>query len=154
MTQYFEELSLDTLANMTVILDVDGTLLADGASVLTASSRDAVARLAAQSQVYLCSNARASTRLDALAVGIPVQIIRSPYKKPDPRVLLGVADRGSMVVVGDKFLTDGLLAAQTKVPFLKVRTISDGKERMFVRIAYLFDRLVGPPLYFLARLFS
>lgn len=152
MDRYFRDLPLTELSGATVVLDVDGTLLPDRDIRLHASVREHLALLASSARVYLASNARGGARLDALASGMPVRVIRSRHRKPDTRVLRDLEQAGPLIVVGDKYLTDGLLAAFLKARFIKVRPLMSGGERLSVRLAYLLDPLLGSAVCFFVRL--
>lgn len=153
--KHFCDLPIDTFAGNTVILDVDGTLLADGASLLDSRTKETLSKLSNIADVYLCSNAESSDRLHALVAGTRAKVTTSPYKKPDPRVLMQVAHTpATCVVIGDKHLTDELLAINCGIRFLKVARIRGEKERIFVRLAYLLDAVFGKIVCSLARLLS
>ncbi len=153
--KHFFELSTETLAGTTVILDVDGTLLADGASLLDPRTQEMLSKLSDIADVYLCSNAESPERLHTLIAGTRAKVTTSPYKKPDSRVLAHVPyDRHTCLVIGDKHLTDELLAINCGMRFLKVARIRGEKERIFVRLAYLLDAVFGKIVCSLARLLS
>lgn len=151
--KHFFELPVETFSGSTVILDVDGTLLADGASTLDSRTKETLSKLSSVADVYLCSNAEPSERLTTLAEGTRAKVITAPYKKPDPRLLAQVLHTPvTCVVIGDKYLTDGLLAINCGARFLKVARIRGEKERVFVRLTYLLDALFGKVVCSLARL--
>jgi hypothetical protein len=53
------------------------------------------------------------------------------------------------VVIGDKDLTDGLLARRIGARFIKVLRKLDPADRLASRVANLIDNVFGPPAIFL-----
>ncbi len=154
MTPYFRDIAPATLCGTTVILDVDGTLLPDGGDRFDDATLSMLKSLAKGARIYLCSNTRHGARIRALAEAAGVLYVDSRYRKPNPKVLLGVAPSPEFPfsVVGDKYLTDGCLAARIRAPFTKVRTLSLGKESLYVRFTYLMDALLGRVTYQVIRI--
>jgi predicted HAD superfamily phosphohydrolase YqeG len=62
--------------------------------------------------------------------------------------------RKAMVVVGDKDLTDGLLARRAGARFIKVRRKLDPADRLSSRMANLIDLVFGPPAVLIWDAFS
>jgi len=54
-----------------------------------------------------------------------------------------VTARDPLVVIGDKYCTDGLFARNLKARFVLVLRKRSGRERLIVRISYLIDRVVS-----------
>lgn len=150
--RFVDLVATEEFSDVTIVLDVDGTLVADGHTDMTDEVHAALGTLASRASVHLCSNAEGTERLAAFAEGTQAQIVRSSYRKPDARVIADVPRTDSLVVIGDKYLTDGLLAVFAKGRFVRVRRYRDAQERLSVSVAYALDGLLGPALCFFARL--
>lgn len=135
-----------------VILDVDGTLVADGEEVVPEASRAALIALASRADVYVCSNGRRAERLSKIVVGTGARVLETSFRKPDPRVLASIDRTGRrVVVVGDKYLTDGLLAVLTHAVFYRVRALRRFPEPWAVTLTLALDATVGRLVYDVAR---
>jgi predicted HAD superfamily phosphohydrolase YqeG len=149
----FEEQTFD-FTNALVILDVDGTIVPDCGRVASDAVVRKVMELKRRGNVIrLCSNSRRrdyAERLAALGAQLDVNVCPVPSRKPSKLALSGVdlGDR-ALVVVGDKDLTDGLLARRAGAQFVKVRRKLDPADRFVSRLANLFDDLFGPIALFL-----
>jgi predicted HAD superfamily phosphohydrolase YqeG len=140
----FIELDLTTLPDTQVILDVDGTLLVDGSGELDAVTGSVLRQLGTIAEVRLCSNAERPTRLAAIAEEYGVHAILLPYKKPDVRVLEGLLREKELVVIGDKLLTDGLLAKRAQARFIWVKRLRGPNDSVMTIISYAIDSMIGP----------
>ena len=141
----FEDIAL-TLTDRTVLLDVDGTLLPDGDDTLGASAIIAAKQLAERNTVYLLTNGKDRARINQISsvLGIAVAPSGVPAGKPRVRAVTGIVpgDR-PFVVVGDKYLIDGLLARNLKAEFIPTSRKRSGSERTTVRLSYMIDRVVS-----------
>jgi predicted HAD superfamily phosphohydrolase YqeG len=149
----FERLAID-VANSLVILDIDGTLVPDCGRVASAAVVEKVIELKRQgNEVRLCSNSRRcnfAERLAAIAAQLDVGVCPVLFRKPSPLALSGVDRKGrALVVIGDKDLTDGLLARRVGGHFIKVRRKLDPADRISSRMANLIDNVFGPVAIFL-----
>lgn len=152
-SRYFAEMATELPPEgALVILDVDGTLVADGEEIVPEESRAALIALASRADVYVCSNGRRGERLSKIVVGTGAHVLETPFRKPDPRVL-GSIDRAGrrVVVVGDKYLTDGLLAVRTHAVFYRVRALRRFPEPWKVTLTLVLDATVGRLAYGVAR---
>lgn len=123
------------------MLDIDGTLTAAGSSAVPAWIIQAVSRLKEHNQVYLFSNKNMPERNMRVSVLLGVPLIDSPHAKPNPKVLAGLP--GGAVVVGDKYLTDGLLAHFTGAEFVKVTRITAASEPFADKLLSAIDDVAG-----------
>ena len=135
-------------------LDVDGTIVADGEdNVSPAVLAQVRAIKAAGNEIQLCSNSRRpdyAMRLNRLASQLEITVCPVPFRKPSISAVAALDRRGrSLIVIGDKDLTDGLLARRVGARFIKVRRKLDPADRLSSRMANLFDTLFGPPAIFL-----
>jgi predicted HAD superfamily phosphohydrolase YqeG len=149
----FEQLAID-VANSLVILDIDGTLVPDCGRVASAAVVQKVLELKRRgNEVRLCSNSRRGNyaeRLAAIAAQLDVGVCPVVFRKPSPLALSGVDRKGrEVVVIGDKDLTDGLLARRVGAHFIKVRRKLDLADRLSSRMANLIDNVFGPMAIFL-----
>lgn len=150
---YFSELNIRHLRNSTILLDVDGTLLADSESEVAISVREHVAWLKRQGNIIiLCTNGfkRKHARNRAIANALDVAYFETTAKKPFRKAAppeIFTAGR-PIVVIGDKFLTDALFAVRLGAPFIEVRTIRSPHDPFVVKLAYAIDdpieRLLTP----------
>ena len=150
---YFEQHAF-RFADSLVILDIDGTLVPDCGRVASAAVVGKVLELKAQgNEVRLCSNSRRGNyaeRLSAIAAQLDVGVCPVVFRKPSLLALSGVDRKGrEVVVIGDKDLTDGLLARRAGANFIKVRRKLDPADRLSSRMANLIDTVFGPIALFL-----
>jgi len=144
----FERLAID-VANSLVILDIDGTLVPDCGRIASAAAVEKVIELKRRgNEVRLCSNSRRGNyaqRLDAIAAQLEVGACPVVFRKPSKLAISGLDRNGrALVVIGDKDLTDGLLARRVGARFIKVRRKLDPADRLSSRMANLIDRVFGP----------
>lgn len=151
---FFKDLPEARLQDRIVILDVDGTLVGDGEDDMDEDTKQKLTLLSQSAQVYLFSNANRAERLRKLVENTNVHVVVSPHKKPNPRVLDSVPalSNSTRVVIGDRYLTDGLLAILTHSEFMCTRRVRTHRERLFVRFLYLLDALFGKVVCYVARL--
>ncbi|HYF29307.1 MAG TPA: UbiA family prenyltransferase [Candidatus Paceibacterota bacterium] len=136
----FSELTHD-LRDATVFLDIDGTLVGDKQSDIAPDALEKIRALAAHNDVYLSSNGD-PFRAAALAKAAGVQALPQ-LRKPLPHAAVrSIERRERVVVIGDKFLTDGIFARLIGAEFIKVVRLRGEADDAFARFAYLLDDLV------------
>ncbi len=139
---FFRELKPTDFEGAIVLLDLDGTLVADREKELTPQNQHALLSLMEHASVFLVSN-NGGVRAPALVSQYGVRAIVSPYKKPSKRVIEGIEfPDAPRVVIGDKVLTDGWFAHRIGASFVKVSRILNGNESLFVRASYNVDDIV------------
>lgn len=151
--RYFEEQAFDA-RDAVVLLDIDGTLVPDCGTRASPAVVDKVRELETRgNEVYLCSNSRRAgyaARIGALGSQLGVRVCPVPARKPSLRALSGLDLAGrSLVIVGDKDLTDGLLARRAGAQFVKVRRKIDPGDRAVSRLTSWMDDVFGPVALFL-----
>jgi predicted HAD superfamily phosphohydrolase YqeG len=103
-------------------------------------------------ELWICSNSRRrhyAARLAAIASQLDVRLCPASFRKPNPLALRGIDRAGrTLVVVGDKDLTDGMLARWSGARFVKVRRKIDPADRPVSRLTSLFDDVFGPIVLF------
>jgi predicted HAD superfamily phosphohydrolase YqeG len=145
---YFEQNAFD-VANSLVLLDVDGTIVPDCGRTASPAVVGKVSELKrCGNEVRLCSNSRRGAyqeRLAALAAQLDVGVCATTVRKPSPSVLSALERKGrAIVIIGDKDLTDGLLACLTRSRFIKVRRKVDPADRPVSRLTNFLDDTFGP----------
>lgn len=134
-----EALNPEDFEGKVIILDLDGTIVADGAAVPTEMVRGKITALCQRNTVYLATNSRNQERNQVLAKACASPLITTPHRKPSPRVLDGIETNGNVVVIGDKFLTDGLFAKRVSGEFIKVSHLRSSADSVVVRLSYWLD---------------
>ena len=142
MLKYFYQSDLRKYRGYAVILDVDGTLLAEGETIVGEKEKSAVAELAQNNAVYIFSNNRSKARAIAVAAQVGRPYLRSPYRKPNKKIVRSLPDAGKPVlVIGDKYLTDVRFARRVKAEYLLVRSLKSRHDRWLMKIFNLADRI-------------
>jgi len=140
------EQAVEGVSDSLVLLDVDGTLLPDGGIVITDETVRAARRLTARNKVYLVSNGSDLLRMENFSklLGIPIATAGVPAGKPSVSALEGIETKGmSLVVMGDKHLTDGAFARNIGARFILIDRKRSGEESGTVRFSYWVDRVVS-----------
>jgi len=150
---YFEQHTFH-IEHSLVILDIDGTLVPDCGQVAPTAVVAKVQELKALgNEVRLCSNSRRGNyaqRLNAIAAQLQVGVCPVVFRKPSLLAIAGLDRKGRpLVVIGDKDLTDGLLARRAGAHFIKVRRKLDPADRLSSRLANVIDTVFGPVALFL-----
>lgn len=149
--QLFHNLEIDELKGKTILLDIDGTLVPDGGVELARETRVQVEKLKMENVVYLCSNKPVPDRNRALSRDIDVVYLDTAIRKPSKAILKHIPDSydpQTLLVIGDKFITDGLFARNIKAEFIKVQRMTREHESMVLRLVYFVDDCI----YRIARL--
>ena len=119
--KFFEELETPWQGAI-IFLDIDGTLRPDGVGDMSLEVLKKLAELRVKNEVRLASNKGGKA------------------KKPSKKVADGVNLKNKkVIVIGDKFLTDGLFAKNIGGEFVKVKRKISGRESFFVKLTYLID---------------
>lgn len=137
----FSELNLEHIRDSIILLDIDGTLTADGKTDIDAATIQNIRRLQTNNAVYLCSNHRNSKRNQTIARRIGASYLDARWPKPSRSILNYIPDsrKKPIVVIGDKFLTDRLFAKRIGATFIKVKRLSDASDRWLIKILYRVD---------------
>jgi len=142
MTPRFSDLVVPATPRRTIILDIDGTLVADGEIELSPDTIAALGALAGAHDVYLCSNNVDPERSRAIAETSGLPLLMSRYRKPDARVISDLKVRHPILVIGDKYLTDEVFARRLKADFIRVERIVSHEDALLTRLTYVFDDAV------------
>lgn len=151
MQDFFHTIDLDNLVGKTILLDIDGTLVADGQIYIDERTISKVKTLAEKNSVILVSNKKIHARNNELAKLLEVEMLTTPLKKPNKKIVELIAEHHpkNKVVIGDKYLTDGIFAKRIGAEFIKVKRIRSKKDSLSSKISYSIDDLA----HFLSRLF-
>ena len=139
----FEEININ-FKDKIILLDIDGTLVTDSDIDISESIIKKVLEIKKQNEIYLCTNKRNLERNKKIERILKLKIINSRFKKPNKKILseFDHDDKKSKIVIGDKFLTDGIFAYRIGAKFIYVKRRSNGKETFFIKIVHLIDKLV------------
>lgn len=140
----FEELDF-TFKDKTIFLDVDGTLLPDGQTYFSPAVMRNLERLRSANQVFLCTNSDDILRTKKIEEVLGLLVVTYRHKKPSAKIVAdaGVAlVRGNALVIGDKFLIDGVFALHIGANFIKIKRKISGKESFLVRLINFLDDII------------
>ena len=139
----FHELDLSGIRGACVILDCDGTLAPHHTGAFGSEVLAQVAHLAENNEVHFCSNRRDQERNRALARELGILYLETKLRKPNRSVATHLAHK-KILVIGDKWLTDGLFARNIGGRFIKVRSMTASSDPYSARMQYAIDRLLSP----------
>ena len=122
----FSATDFSTYKQHEIILDIDGTLVPDGGEVFAGEVINQVRELAEHNTVHLCSNGGREERDKKFAKLTGATWLSSTAGKPSVKVVKNsIPFDQPILVIGDKLLTDGLLAKRLKnARFIKVKRLS------------------------------
>lgn len=139
----FLDIRVDEVAGAILIIDIDGTLTYDHGTKIETPIQERLREFTRVAEIYLCSNGSIErTREIAKAVG--VRCIESAHRKPS-RKTVETLHRGDkrIIVIGDKVLTDGILAQNIGATFIPVKHLRHSTDTIFVRATYIVDDIAG-----------
>lgn len=123
----------------TIVLDIDGTLLPDKSNHVPPELITYIHTLKHAHDVYVCSNGeKERTERIAQKLDLPALLVHKPYG----RMLSSWKPTGGVVVVGDKYLTDGLFAQKLSARFIKVDHVVSFTDSWKITLSYVFDDVV------------
>jgi 4-hydroxybenzoate polyprenyltransferase len=124
---YFADLNFGAWQDRTILLDLDGTLAPDNEQTVTQAVAMAVNDLVVSNRVVLLSNKKNHVRNRQIAAVLGIDYLETNLRKPDPRLKTRLGELGvegdNLIVIGDKYLTDGLMAKVLGAEFVKVRRL-------------------------------
>ncbi len=127
-----------------VVIDIDGTLVTDGLDVPDEAAVRAVSRIAENHDACLVSNKNDPGRNARMARLLSIPYV--PGKKPYGRAVSALrrmnAGRLPVITVGDRYLTDGLLALRLGGTFVAVRPLRTRNEPFLLRLSYALHESV------------
>jgi predicted HAD superfamily phosphohydrolase YqeG len=146
---YFER--IPDFKDKLILLDMDGTLLADSETKIASEVRIKVNLLKKQNEIWLCSNNKSLIRKKKIAKLLGLPLLQSNHQKPNKKIAesINLKDK-ELLVIGDKILIDGVLARSIHADFIKIRSKYSKDNRLSVKIVSFFDGGV----YFLVKFFN
>jgi len=153
----FKDLNID-FSEKIILLDVDGTLVEDSSHEVEVGVVKMVDELKLNNVVYLCTNSMDKDRNSVIEEKLSLKIVNLMHKKPNKRILQelsvkhGEIDPSKIIVIGDKYLTDGVFAKNIGAKFIKVERITAGYEKIHIKLFNIFDDLVYKSLRFLKKI--
>lgn len=137
----FVDLNIEDIKNYLFFLDIDGTIVEDGGQALSNEVIEKIIKLKKNNQIYFCSNKKDWNRQLKICAFTGVECLRVPHSKPNRKILNYIKNDKNLplLVIGDKFLTDGLFAKNIGAKFIKVKRIVFPKDRWYIKLIYLID---------------
>lgn len=145
MKTFFHELDIGRITDMVMIIDIDGTITSDSDFNLSPRASEKIDQLSRQNRVLLLSNKKNHVRGKLLAEKLEVEYIETNHRKPNQKILQDInsLQNRPIVVIGDKFLTDGLFAKSIGAKFIKVKRITSSQENIAKKLVYLIDDILS-----------
>jgi len=141
----FQEMNISDLNDYIIFLDIDGTIANDDENEMDKKVLHQINKLREGNQIYLCSNSRNHKRNREISKVTNVEYIDTDLRKPSKKIL-DLVDHSPFtkrLVIGDKFLTDGIFAKNIKAEFIKVKRIISKNDKPYIRFLYWIDDLVS-----------
>ncbi|MFA5987550.1 MAG: UbiA family prenyltransferase [Candidatus Paceibacterota bacterium] len=130
---------LPRVVDSIIFFDVDGTLVADGGNLLNKDTISILEKTKENNSLFFISNKRAADGRNKV-VSKQIGVVFLEGKKPWLKIPLDLANSGKKnIVVGDKFLTDGLFAIWNDADFFKVDHFRSKSDSLLIKISYMVD---------------
>ena len=141
----FDKLNTNEIKDCLILLDIDGTIAKDDQLEVSDENLAVINRLKQNNQIYLCSNSRNHKRNKAIADNVGLTYLDTDIRKPSKKILdlIDNSPFTKRLVIGDKFLTDGLFAKNIKADFIKTDRITSQNDRFSIKLLYWIDDLVS-----------
>jgi predicted HAD superfamily phosphohydrolase YqeG len=140
----FAELDPSKIKGYFIMLDIDGTLAHDRLSAVEEAIVKQVAALKKNNHIVLVSNRNDHNRNKKVAEMTKVDYLHTNIRKPSRRILKLIKNEGKrpLLMIGDKFLTDGLFAKRVGAKFIKVKRLESHRDSKSLKLINGFDDLV------------
>ena len=138
----WEKLQEYRISQHTIILDIDGVLMADAEDVIARDIAPYVEKLIAENDVWIVSNTFNNDRRQRVAQALGIQSVDTHLKKPDTRIMKYIErdPKKPLVVIGDKYFTDGIFAWRIGARgYLITPRRTHANDRWFIRLTYVLD---------------
>ncbi len=141
----FDKLNTDEIKDCLILLDIDGTIAEDNQLKVSVNNVSVINKLKQNNQIYLCSNSRNHERNRKIADHVGLTYLDTDIRKPSKKILdlIDHSPFTKRLVIGDKFLTDGLFAKNIKADFIKTDRITSQNDRFSIKLLYWIDDLVS-----------
>ena len=135
----FLEIDTKNFNNSLMIIDVDGTIVPDKCKSISSEIINKIKELAERNKIYLCSNGSPeNARIFAGLTNVSAVSVKKPFYGKVPKI----NNFTKTIVLGDKYLTDGLFAKFIGAEFLKIKHIRSPNDSFFTKLSYAFDDLI------------
>lgn len=141
MSGFFRDLDPKIFQGTTVLLDLDGTIVPDGAVVLANGEDETLRRIVAVAGRVIVVSNNLRNRDVVLKEHYRLHVALGSAKKPSKNAVGEFVFEEPTVVVGDKYITDGMFAHNLRARFIHVRRLENDSESFFVRMSYALDSL-------------
>lgn len=135
----FTDLPQNFFENSTLIIDVDGTLVADKNTNIEDPVLQKIREFAENNEVFICSNG-SPKNAEKFAQLSGTKFFKC--LKPFRGNVLTILPKRPTVVIGDKYLTDGLFALNIGASFVKIGHLKSANDKLFTKATYLLDDTV------------
>lgn len=143
----FENISID-FNDAIVCLDIDGTLVEDGGKHLQQAVVEKIEKMKLNNQIYICTNMLDMKRKKMFEDLLSLQSIASDSKKPSKNFLKSIViNNKQIIVIGDKMLTDGILAKRIGARFIKVQRKHGERDSWITKTSYMIDDIYSKFFY-------
>lgn len=146
--KFFKDLDIGFFKDKKVLLDIDGTIAEDKSDVVDVENENKLRELISVTEkIILVSNGE-EERTKRISTKYSIEYFYSSNKKPHKESIPKL-ETSEVVLVGDKFLTDGLAAIQNRIPFIHVKSLHGKNESFKNKFIYLLDDFIGNTYFFL-----
>lgn len=136
---FFENLLIDKKDRI-IILDIDGTLVADARDCCDAEVLKQINQIAKNNMIYLSTNSRNEKRNTIIGATLNLPFTDLSHKKPNRKVVNNLLNLNKkFLVIGDKFLTDFVFAYNIGAECILVKRKLSGEERLVIKLINLID---------------
>jgi decaprenyl-phosphate phosphoribosyltransferase len=142
----FLEIDFGNLNSSTLIIDIDGTMVPDKSNKISKTIVEKIKELAHSNKIYLCSNRSTENVLSFAKITSTEAMLG---KKPFSVKIPDINKDSRIVVIGDKYLTDGLFAKHINAEFLKVKRLVSESDSLLIKLSYIIDDLVDSIISYL-----
>jgi len=145
--KYFSDLDFTDNRVEVIIVDIDGCLVADDEEYMSPEFADTLSRLSKNREVFLLSNKKRHHRNKILAEKSGVAYLETNLRKPSFHLRKFLRDQiinfdhKTKMVIGDKYLTDGLFAKVIGADFFKVKRLIVENQSFVTKVIYFVDDL-------------
>ena len=136
----FLDISEDLISDSVLIIDVDGTLVPNKNKDLSSYVVDKLKKLSKTNEIWLCSNGSSANAANFAKI-LSVQSFRclKPFRGEIENIVPKTLKK---IVIGDKYLTDGLFAKCIGANFIKIDHLRGETDSLYIKVTYLLDDVV------------
>jgi len=142
----FTEIPTQKIRGYQILLDIDGTLVADSEKNISKKTLEKIMLLSKHNNVYYCSNSKYLRDDLKKILSKNIQSLSLPAKKPRTECLsyLENTENQPLLVIGDKIFTDGLFAKNASAKFILTKRIVSKHDSFKIKLINLVDTILGP----------